>query len=131
MADQNTRGGSPASFRRTGPVAVLVGMLALLAALFLFPDRPVSPRVAEGWAMPDATGTAISLHESPDDEWGEGYIVAGAQWTDSSGVWHDGADMPTCIGTDTSSLTRVELSVITVKSEGATWEHVVSLRCLE
>ena len=100
MADQNTGGISPDLSRRTAGRAVLLGMLVVATVAFMFWDRPVSPRVIEGWAMPDASGTAISLHESPDDEWGDGYVVAGAQWTDASGVWHDGADTPTCIGTD-------------------------------
>lgn len=58
--------------------------------------------------------------------------MAGARWTDPAGSWHEGDDTPTCIGTETtSSLTDVELGVITVEAEGASWEQVVWLRCLE
>ena len=91
----------------------------------------VAPRVVEGWAMPNASGTAISLHQSDTGGPGEGYIVAGASWVGVDDVWHSGAQSPTCIGDDPSSTTAVRLSAVSVALEDGTREdHVVHLRCL-
>ena len=48
--------------------------------------------VVEGWATPNASGTAISLHDSNDTRAGNGYVVAGASWAGRDGMWHNGAD---------------------------------------
>lgn len=82
--------------------------------------------------MPNAAGTAINLHESPEDASGEGYIIAGAEWRGADNMWHDGAEIPTCVGTDTGSFTHVRLGLVTVeKPDRGTWEQVSWLECLE
>lgn len=111
----------------TGLVVALV-----MGALMMIDADTATPRSIEGWAMPNANGTKISLHESPDHEQGEGYGIAGAMWADPAGPWRRWEEGPTCIGTDTSSMTHVELHVVTVQSDDlGTRPQVVSLRCLE
>jgi len=123
--------------RRTRPKVLAMaiaaaGLLVASAAWVGVQLLPVSPRVVEGWAQPNATGTAIGLHDSPDAERGEGYIIAGADWRRAEGPWNDGTSSPTCIGTDPAAMTHVRLGVVTVKvQEGSTREQVVWLQCLE
>lgn len=123
--------------RSKRPVLVLafaagVGTLVASAAWASPRLLPVVPRAVEGWAQPNAAGTAISLHDSYDAEWGEGYIIAGADWRSAEGPWNDGASSPTCVGTDTAAMTHVRLGVVMVKvHEGSTREQVVWLQCLE
>jgi hypothetical protein len=89
--------------------------------------------VVEGWAMPNMSGTAISLHDSDDTRDGNGYIIAGASWAGRDGRWHEGSDGPTCIGTDTTAKTHVRLGVVDVEvdEEGIGGPRVVWLRCLD
>lgn len=116
-------------------VAVVVALLlAVVAVAWLSGQQALSPDVVAGWAMPNGAGTAISLHASPDDTGnpGEGYVVAGADWAGADGVWHDGAEALTCVGTATGTFTRVELGVVEVESaNGVTRPQVVWLRCLD
>lgn len=112
--------------------AAALGLLVALALWAGWAGGAVSPRTVEGWAMPNASGTAISLHDSPEGGPGEGYIIAGAQWRGIDNSWHDGADIPTCVGTDMSSFTHVRLGLVTVETpDGLTWEQVAWLECLE
>jgi hypothetical protein len=120
--------------RRMATIALVaaVALLLVIALLAALGGRAASPRFVEGWAMPNASGTAISLHDSQDGGPGEGYIIAGARWQSVDGVQHDGADLPTCIGTDTASLTHVRLGLVTVESpDSARWDQVTWLECLE
>lgn len=113
-------------------VAAVIGLLVTLALRAGWDAGAVSPRTVEGWAMPNASGTAISLHDSPDDASGEGYVIAGAQWRGVENSWHDPADIPTCVGTDTGRLTHVRLGVVTVETpDGGSREQVAWLECLE
>lgn len=116
--------------RLRAPVAV--GIVAVLAfGTWSFITRhTVTPDVVEGWAMPNWTGTAISLHDSDDTRDGNGYIIAGARWAGRDNLWHDGADGPTCVGTDTSVKTHVQMGIVDVEGEDAGWAHVVWLRCV-
>lgn len=61
------------------------GLLVALAAWVGVQLLPVSPRVVEGWAQPNATGPAIGLHDSPGAERGEGYIIVAADWRSAEG----------------------------------------------
>jgi hypothetical protein len=120
--------------RRRAIIAAVaaVGLLVVLALWDGWGGGAASPRIVEGWATPNAAGTAISLHDSRDGGPGEGYIVAGARWRGIDGVEHEGADLPTCVGTDTASSTHVRLGLVRVESpEGATWDQVAWLECLE
>jgi hypothetical protein len=119
--------------RTTISAAVAVGGILVVLALWDgWGGGAASPRIVEGWATPNAAGTAISLHDSRDSGPGEGYTVAGARWRGVDGVDHEGADLPTCVGTDTASSTHVRLGLVTVESsEGARWDQVVWLECLE
>lgn len=114
-------------------ISVALGLLLVLAVSRAWSGSAVSPHVVEGWAMPtNAAGTAVSLHASPDAAAGEGYLIAGAQWRDIDDVWHDGADIPSCVGTDSSSRTHVRLGFVTVETpDGGTRDQVTWLECLE
>lgn len=82
--------------------------------------------------MPNATGTAIRLHDSDDTRDGNGYVVTGVLWAGRDDVWHEGTDGPTCVGTDTTAKTRVRLGIVDVApgDEGIGGSRVVWLRCL-
>jgi hypothetical protein len=115
------------------PVATGLAVAAAFGIWEVTTRHSVTPDVIEGWAMPNASGTAISLHDSDDTREGSGYIVAGAWWADRDGVWHEGADGPTCIGTDTTVRTRVRLGIVDVEADeqGIGGPRVMWLRCLE
>ena len=83
--------------------------------------------------MPNASGTAISVHDSNDTRDGSGYIIVGASWAGQDGMWHDGSAGPTCIGTDTARMTRVQLGIVDVKvdEEEIGGPRVMWLRCLD
>lgn len=116
---------------RVGVVAAFALALVVAAlAIWSAQGGGVEPRTVEGWASPNRSGTAISLHVD-DDGAGEGYIVAGARWVGNDNVWHDGTELPTCIGNDPRSRTAVQLSVVTVElDDGTSWDQVVVVRCL-
>ena len=117
--------------RHTTGAVVAAGALGALAGGLLWPQgSEVTPRTVEGWATATVDGTQISLYADAQGGPGEGYLVADARWTDGE-VEHHG-EPPTCIGTDRSARTRVELGLVTVESsDGARWDHVVRLRCLD
>jgi hypothetical protein len=119
--------------RFVAPVAVGVVVAAGFGVWGFTTRHSATADVVEGWAMPNASGTAISLHDSNDTRAGSGYIVAGASWADRDGVWHDGTDGPTCIGTDTAAKTHVRLGIVDVDAgqEGVGGPRVVWLRCLD
>jgi hypothetical protein len=123
---------TPVAKRRRRIEVVMVGALVTLALVFSWVGNrhEAIPEIVEGWAMPNASGSAISLHRSDAELNGNGFIVAGARWVGPDNVWHDGGSLPTCIGTDTASLTPVRLGIVHVESENASWQHVVWLRCL-
>jgi hypothetical protein len=113
-------------------VVPAVGLVFVVVGVWLTSTRSsVAPDVVEGWAMPNMRGTAISLHDSDDTRDGSGYVIAGASWAGPDDVWHDGADSPTCVGTDTTTRTRVQLGIVDVDADHGSWAHVVWLRCLE
>jgi len=119
--------------RLVAPVAVGVVAAVAWAIWWLATQHTATPDVVEGWAAPNATGTAISLHESTDTRDGTGYIIAGASWSGPDNVWHDGADGPTCVGTDTSAKMHVQLGIVDVRpgQDGVVGgSRVVWLRCL-
>lgn len=123
---------APGRLRATALVtAAGMGLLGLGATWAGARLQPASPRVIAGWAQPNAAGTAIGLHDSPDAELGEGYIIAGAMWRAGDGPWHEGASSPTCVGTDTAAMTHVRLGIVTVAMpESGTREQVAWLQCL-
>jgi hypothetical protein len=89
--------------RLVPPVAV--GVVAVIAfGIWGFTTRhTATPEVVEGWAMPNASGTAIGFLDSIDAGAGDGYVIAGAWWSDVDNVWHEGSGGPTCVGTDTTT----------------------------
>ncbi|MFD0204349.1 MULTISPECIES: hypothetical protein [Saccharothrix] len=115
-------------------VPVAAGVVAAVAfGVWSFTTRhSATPDVVEGWAMPNTTGTAISLHDSNDTREGNGYEIAGAWWADGDNAWHAGGG-PTCVGTDTAVKTRVRLGIVDVQAggEGVDGPRVVWLRCLD
>jgi hypothetical protein len=109
-----------------GVTALAVGILWWLTV-----RHHATPDIVEGWAMPNAGGDAISLHDSDDSRDGNGYIIAGASWSGPDGVVHTGSMRPTCIGTDTTVKKRVQLGIVDIEdSEFGKWAHVIWLRCL-
>ena len=118
--------------RLVAPVAVAVVAAIAWAIWWFATQHTVTPDVVEGWATPTQTGTAISLHDSNDTRDSNVYIVAGAAWSDRDNVWHDGANGPTCVGTDTSAKTHVQLGIVDVQAgqEGIGGPRVAWLRCL-
>jgi hypothetical protein len=120
------------SFRssRAGQLAIaLAVVLAVIFGWWIFVGRHQAvPFTVEGWATPNIDGTAIGLSSEPGGT-EEGYIIAGAMWTEG-GVWHEGSDVPTCIGNDPSVTTRVRMGVIHVKSAPAPANTVVWIECL-
>lgn len=114
------------------PMAVGVVVAAVFGVWGFTTRHSATADVVEGWAMPNASGTAISLHDSDDTRDGSGYVVAGASWAGRDGVWHEGSDGPTCIGTDTAAKTRVRLGIVDVEvdDEGVGGTLVVWIRCL-
>ncbi|GGM73395.1 hypothetical protein GCM10011609_06490 [Lentzea pudingi] len=118
--------------RFVAPAAVGVVVAIVFGAWGFTTRHSATPDVVEGWAMPNAHGTAISLHDSNDTRAGNSHIVTGASWASRDGLWHDGADGPTCIGTDTATKTRVRLGIVDVEpgEEGNGGPRVVWLRCL-
>lgn len=123
---------APGGVRATALVtAVGMGLLVLGATWAGARLLPASPRVIVGWAQPNAAGSAMSLHESPDAALGDGYVIAGAMWRAGDGPWHEGGSSPTCVGTDTAAMTQVRLGVVTVAMpESGTREQVAWLQCL-
>ncbi len=122
------------SSTRLKVMATLVALVLLAAAVIWVWLRvmPVSPKAVEGWAQPNADGTAIGLLDSPDAENGESYVIAGADWRHVGGPWTDGTSSPTCVGTDPGVMTRVRLGLVMVKvPEGSTRQQVIWLECLD
>ena len=115
------------------PLAVGVLVTAAFGIWTFTTRHSATPEVVEGWAMPIGHGTAIALHDSDDGRRGNAYIVAGVHWAGRDGMWHDGTDGPTCVGTDTSTRTRVRLGIVDVRpgQEGVGGPRVMWLRCLE
>ncbi|MFD9697470.1 hypothetical protein [Lentzea sp. NPDC059081] len=117
--------------RFVAPVAV--GVVVAAFGIWEFTTQhSATPEVVEGWAMPNGSGTAIALHNSDGGRDG-GYVVSGVSWADRDGVWHDGADGPTCVGTDTAVKTHVRLGIVDVEAgrEGLGGRRVVWFRCLD
>jgi hypothetical protein len=119
--------------RLVAPAAVGVVAVIALAIWWFTVRHTVTPDVVEGWAQPNASGTAIGLFDSNDTRAGNGYIIAGAWWSDRDNVWHEGANGPTCVGTDTATKTHVQLGIVDVEADegGIGGPRVVWLRCLE
>jgi hypothetical protein len=123
--------GKVISPRRTVVAAVV--LVAVLALVFWWYSgrADATPETVEGWAMPNAPGDAVVLYDSPDPTGaGVGYIIAGAMWSETDNVWHQGSDSPTCVGTDTTVRKHVQLGVVHVDADHSSWTHVVWLRCL-
>jgi hypothetical protein len=115
------------------PVAVGVAVAVVFGVREFTTQHSATTDVVEGWAMPNGSGTAILLHDSNDTRDGNSYIVAGASWAGRDGMWHEGSDEPTCVGTDPAVKTRVRLGIVDVVAvrEGIGGPRVVWLRCLD
>jgi hypothetical protein len=111
--------------------AWLIGglVVVLLGVLWVSGRHTATTYSVEGWAAPNSSGTAIWLNESEGGDSGEGYVIAGARWSEPGVGWHQGI-LPTCVGTDTSSRIRVRLGLVDVDSEHGGWTQVIWLQCL-
>ncbi|MFD8499103.1 hypothetical protein [Amycolatopsis sp. NPDC059657] len=105
--------------------AILAGVL-VLGMWWVAHRHTATPEVIEGWASPNANGTAIGLAPS-----NEGYIIAGAQWSGPDDSWHDGATLPNCLGMDTTVSKHVQLGVIDIDTDLPHRRQVVWMKCLE
>lgn len=117
--------------RLVAPVAVGV-VVAVVFVVWGFTTRhSATPEVVEGWAMPNANGTAI-MFSGGEDTRGTSYVIAGAWWTGSDNVWHEGGDGASCVGTDPGKRARVQLGIVYVDSDGGAPAEpsVAWLRCL-
>ncbi|AIG81040.1 hypothetical protein [Amycolatopsis japonica] len=115
--------------RHAVTAVVAVAAVAITATWLL--NRDVRPTTVEGWAWPNAAGNTIWLTESPEGgSNGDGFILSGARWVGPDNVWRDGSSGPTCVGTDTTVATHVQLGVVDVRTDGMSWRHAVWLRCL-
>lgn len=119
--------------RFVAPALVGVVVAAGFGVWALATRHSATAEVVEGRAAPNASGTAISLHAGDGTGAGAGYVVAGVPWAGRDGVWHEGSDLPTCVGTDTAALTRVRLGIVHVAAgeEGIGGPRAVWLRCLD
>lgn len=122
---------------RWGVLALLAVVAVGLGALGanLLDDGVQEPRVVRGIATPDTSGSIVTFHEGAPDVApgadGDRYVIAGATWAGTDNVWNDGTQT-SCVGTDTSVSTRVELGLVEfsdpVVGQGT---RIVWLRCLE
>jgi hypothetical protein len=110
-------------------IAAALAVVVALGIWWATTRHTATPRITEGWAMPNGNGTAIWLYDTADGP-GEGYVIAGVLWSGPDNAWHHG-DTPTCVGTDTTSKTHVQLGVIDVESQYVSYAQVAWLRCLE
>ncbi|QRP49094.1 hypothetical protein [Amycolatopsis sp. FDAARGOS 1241] len=117
--------------RLIAPVAVAVVASGAFGAWSIANRHTASSEVFEGWASSNAAGTVIGFTDGSARP-GEGYIVAGAAWVGRDNTWYLGADLPTCIGRDTTAKVHVKLGVVTVEPGDDVFggRHVVWLRCL-
>ncbi|MBV9843768.1 MAG: hypothetical protein JOZ47_01660 [Kutzneria sp.] len=112
-------------------VALTMGpVVTALGGWQLSNRHSVTPDVIEGWAVPNAEGTAVSLHDSNDDRPGNSYVIAGARWAGPDNSWHDGGGGPTCAGTDTNTRIHVQMGIVDVDAAPIGGPYVVWLRCL-
>jgi len=128
-----THDSSPRSTRAGQVAIVLTTVLAIVLVVLigwwvLVGRHQAVPFTVEGWATPSNDGTAISLSSEPGGT-GEGYIIAGAAWSEG-GPWHEGSDVPTCIGNDPNVITRIRMGVIHVQTDPSPANTVVWIECL-
>jgi hypothetical protein len=123
----------PGPVNKTRPqiiAAAVASGLVVAGGAWWIGSGSTTPDVIGGWAMPNASGSAIGLASSPTEQRREGYIVAGASWEGRDNLLHLGSEVPTCIGTDTATTTHVHLGIVKVNSDLASWTHVIWVRCL-
>lgn len=89
-------------------IGIAVGAVAFWA---IGQSGNASVKVIEGYADVNQDGTAIGLCPTENGEESEGYIIAGAMWRESSGLWND--TFPTCLEPLTSN-NKVRMGVVEV-----------------
>src|SRR4030081_1272017 len=72
--------------RRQMIAAGVVSGLVVAGGAWWIGSGPTTLDVIEGWASPNAFGSAIGLASSPDAREQEGYIIAGASWKGADNV---------------------------------------------
>ncbi len=112
-----------------------IALAAVLVVSFgwwlIWGRHQADPVVVEGWATPSSSGTAIGLSAEPGGE-EDGYVIVGAIWSDGAS-WHEGTDLPTCIGDDPTVSTRVRMGVVPVNNgqdRPSPADTVVWIECL-
>jgi hypothetical protein len=109
--------------------AAAVSGLVVAGGAWWIGSRPATPEILDGWATPNAAGSAIGFASSPAEARQEGYSVSGAYWKGPDNVLHLASDLPTCIGADPAVKTHVQLGVIEFESDMASGTQVVWVKC--
>lgn len=97
-------------------VGIAIGALAVVGFSSLWGAPPlfgVRPCIVEGYSHgPNYDGSAIGVSEEPGGP-GEGYVIAGAMWSEFGGSWHQGGTPPSLLQPNTGQ--KVRLGVVYVK----------------
>ncbi len=90
--------------------ALMLGILVgVLIASLMNESSDSNVHIMEGYCnggTPDGTAIHFSLQK---DGPSTGYVIAGADWKDTSGVWH--SSLPTCLDPETMGQ-RVRLGIV-------------------
>jgi hypothetical protein len=84
------------------------------SSLQLFTSSGITPQIIEGYSTgANYEGTAIGVANEVDGP-GEGYIIAGAEWQELGGPWHDSGTPPSLAQPNTGQ--KVRLGIVEVKA---------------
>ncbi len=104
-------------------VLVIWGLSALRG-----PSGSAQLQVVEGYSNgTNNDGTAIGIAKEPGGP-GEGYIIAGAEWREFGGPWHDAGTPPSLAQPRTGQ--KVRLGVVDVEWQGSSRPVVAWLEVL-
>jgi hypothetical protein len=120
------------------PFVIGLGVAAFVLLWWIAPWHTANPITMTGTAYSNSDATAIFFEADSRFEarrWGlsvpgEGFVVAGALWTDLDGTTHDGSS-PACL--KPGETTPVELSFVRIRywgDGGGPTRAVTHLRCL-
>jgi hypothetical protein len=129
-----SRSGSRLRDRRL-VLLLAVAVLAVGLLWWVAPWHGASPVIMTGTAHPNGEATAIGF--TPDSRvqawrWGvsqdgEGFVIAGVEWTDAAGTWRQGPP-PSCLSDGMAA--PVELRFVRVNDDEGPTRVVTMLRCL-
>jgi len=97
-------------------VGIIVGVVVTWGLISLVTTIPhnVTPYIVEGYSNgANSDDTAIGVSKSEDLGPGEGYVIAGANWREFGGPWHQGGTPPSLAQPNIGQ--KVRLGVVYVK----------------